>query len=542
MSAVETLGADAARRLGEPPGRRRAFARRSATASYRAGLAPAPGGDRRALRREPRARARGAAEARGRGPRDPRRERRRLGLPADACASATRSTRPASGSSRCCCTTPPRTSPPADLDRMDEPRRGDGTRPTDIAEFLRLDREFHMLSYAGAETLMLGDLVRRLWNTTQPYRRAYTTLVDVHGQRDRARRAPPHRRDAARRRRRERGAHRRGAHPPNAPHAGDASRGLLVGRVSTPTHRPEPSRHDFTTAIRRHHDADSDSSDSATWERRWPVGSSPPEYDVIVWNRSPHAAETPVAAGATLAATAAEALAAPISFSMFADDAAAEAVLTASQPGRCTRSHPRQLGLDQRRCRRPARAACIRPPAWATWPPPVLGRPAVAAAGNLNIMVAGADDLVERVIPLLEHLSVRVWRFGDRPRRANVVKVSVNLMILHALQAIGESITLVEAHEHRCRRVHRTHHEHAVRRRRLQRLRPDDRRASIQPCRLHDGARAEGPRPRRGTRRRRAASSLPTAPVLRERFERALDDRRAAGPGLVGVAEVTRGR
>jgi DNA-binding GntR family transcriptional regulator len=53
----------------------------------------------------------------------------------------------------------------------------------DVAEFLRLDREFHMLSYAGADTLVLGDLVRRFWNTTQPYRRAYTLLVDAHSQR-----------------------------------------------------------------------------------------------------------------------------------------------------------------------------------------------------------------------------------------------------------------------------------------------------------------------------------------------------------------------
>jgi DNA-binding GntR family transcriptional regulator len=36
-----------------------------------------------------------------------------------------------------------------------------------------------MLSYSRADTLMLGDLVERLWNTTQPYRRAYTMLADA---------------------------------------------------------------------------------------------------------------------------------------------------------------------------------------------------------------------------------------------------------------------------------------------------------------------------------------------------------------------------
>ncbi len=41
----------------------------------------------------------------------------------------------------------------------------------DLRSFLRLDREFHLLSYAGATYPFLTDLVTRLWNMTQPYRR-----------------------------------------------------------------------------------------------------------------------------------------------------------------------------------------------------------------------------------------------------------------------------------------------------------------------------------------------------------------------------------
>ena len=47
---------------------------------------------------------------------------------------------------------------------------------TDLESFLRLDREFHLLSYAGASKGMLSDLVERLWNTTQHYRRAFAKL------------------------------------------------------------------------------------------------------------------------------------------------------------------------------------------------------------------------------------------------------------------------------------------------------------------------------------------------------------------------------
>ena len=48
---------------------------------------------------------------------------------------------------------------------------------TDVEKFLKLDRDFHLLTYAGASTALLGDTVQRLWNTTQHYRRAYSTLL-----------------------------------------------------------------------------------------------------------------------------------------------------------------------------------------------------------------------------------------------------------------------------------------------------------------------------------------------------------------------------
>lgn len=52
---------------------------------------------------------------------------------------------------------------------------------TEIEIFLKLDREFHLLSYAGADTALLGEMVQRLWNTTQHYRRAYTKLLATDG-------------------------------------------------------------------------------------------------------------------------------------------------------------------------------------------------------------------------------------------------------------------------------------------------------------------------------------------------------------------------
>ena len=54
----------------------------------------------------------------------------------------------------------------------------------DVEEFLRLDREFHLGSYAAAETAVLGDLLLGLWNRTQHYRRAFTRVFRSEGERD----------------------------------------------------------------------------------------------------------------------------------------------------------------------------------------------------------------------------------------------------------------------------------------------------------------------------------------------------------------------
>ncbi|NQX35169.1 GntR family transcriptional regulator [Herbiconiux sp. VKM Ac-2851] len=52
---------------------------------------------------------------------------------------------------------------------------------TDVDAFMADDREFHLLSYAGAAMGELWQIIHRLWNTTQHYRRAYATLVGVSG-------------------------------------------------------------------------------------------------------------------------------------------------------------------------------------------------------------------------------------------------------------------------------------------------------------------------------------------------------------------------
>lgn len=60
-------------------------------------------------------------------------------------------------------------------------RIGDPSISTDA--FLQLDRQFHLATYARATTSQLGELTRRLWNVTAPYRRAYVNTWDKESRR-----------------------------------------------------------------------------------------------------------------------------------------------------------------------------------------------------------------------------------------------------------------------------------------------------------------------------------------------------------------------
>lgn len=76
---------------------------------------------------------------------------------------------------------------------------------------------------------------------------------------------------------------------------------------------------------------------------------------------------------------------------------------------------------------------------------PVLGRPDVAAKGELNILAAGAPAAVERVRPLLEVVGGRIWDLGVEPPTANAAKIACNMMITMAIEAMAEAVVLTEA-------------------------------------------------------------------------------------------------
>ena len=58
----------------------------------------------------------------------------------------------------------------------DEMEAGSG-----LDAFMRADREFHLSSYAGAASGEMWQIIHRMWNTTQHYRREYTRLAAKDG-------------------------------------------------------------------------------------------------------------------------------------------------------------------------------------------------------------------------------------------------------------------------------------------------------------------------------------------------------------------------
>jgi DNA-binding GntR family transcriptional regulator len=52
---------------------------------------------------------------------------------------------------------------------------------TGIDAFMRADREFHLSSYAGAASGEMWQIIGRMWNTTQHYRREFTKIAAGSG-------------------------------------------------------------------------------------------------------------------------------------------------------------------------------------------------------------------------------------------------------------------------------------------------------------------------------------------------------------------------
>ncbi len=77
---------------------------------------------------------------------------------------------------------------------------------------------------------------------------------------------------------------------------------------------------------------------------------------------------------------------------------------------------------------------------------PVFGVPAVAAKGELNIMAGGPPQAIAAVQPVFDALGQKTWHVGEDPRHANIAKIAGNMMIMLAIEAMGEAAALTESY------------------------------------------------------------------------------------------------
>jgi 3-hydroxyisobutyrate dehydrogenase-like beta-hydroxyacid dehydrogenase len=73
---------------------------------------------------------------------------------------------------------------------------------------------------------------------------------------------------------------------------------------------------------------------------------------------------------------------------------------------------------------------------------PVFGRPDAAEAARLVVVAAGPDEAVERVRPLLEAISRKLFVIGPEPYSANAVKLMGNFLIASMLETLSEAFAL----------------------------------------------------------------------------------------------------
>jgi len=78
---------------------------------------------------------------------------------------------------------------------------------------------------------------------------------------------------------------------------------------------------------------------------------------------------------------------------------------------------------------------------------PVFGRPDAVESGQLWIVVAGPEQAVRRVRPLLAAMGQGILPVGESPLRANVVKLAGNFLLAAAIEALGEAVAFARKHD-----------------------------------------------------------------------------------------------
>jgi len=76
-----------------------------------------------------------------------------------------------------------------------------------------------------------------------------------------------------------------------------------------------------------------------------------------------------------------------------------------------------------------------------------VGRPDVAAAGQIGIIVGGPPEAIGRLAPLFEIIGRRTFEAGPEPASATAVKLANNFLLGCAIEVMGEAFSLARKYD-----------------------------------------------------------------------------------------------
>jgi len=168
-------------------------------------------------------------------------------------------------------------------------------------------------------------------------------------------------------------------------------------------------------------------------------------HELTVFNRSPEKRRPLIELGARAAETVAEACGGEVVITMLADDGALRRVALAEDgivdKLRQGATHVSmstvsvELVRDLTQAHQQAGQQFVAAP--------VFGRPEMAAAAKLFIVVAGAPAAVTICQPLFDAMGQRTFPFGTEPAAASLVKLAGNFMIAATIETLGEALALL---------------------------------------------------------------------------------------------------
>lgn len=168
-------------------------------------------------------------------------------------------------------------------------------------------------------------------------------------------------------------------------------------------------------------------------------------HHVTVYNRTRDKAQALASDGATVAESIAAACKGDVVMTMVSDDPALEEMVFAEQgilkSMRTGAIHVSSSTISVALSERLTKVHEAAGQAFAS--APVFGRPEAAEAAKLFIVAAGRPAILQKCQPLFDAIGQRSFNLGDRPSKANLVKLSGNFLLAAMLESLGEAFALI---------------------------------------------------------------------------------------------------